>query len=134
MVAGLSGDAAAYRVLLTAVGDLLRRYYLRRIGQGDAASAEDLVQEALIAIHTKRATYDAHQPFTPWLYAVARYKLIDHLRRKRIRNAVSLEDAGDLFAQDDSEAALARRDLDRLLLSLPKATRQFIRQVKIEGM
>lgn len=131
MIAGLAGDAAAYRVLLTALGDLLRKYYMRRVTPHDA---EDLVQEALIAIHTKRATYDADQPFTPWLYAVARYKLTDHLRRRRVRAAVSLDDAGDLFAQDESEAALARRDLDRLLVTLPEATRLAIRQVKIEGL
>ncbi|MGB8366582.1 MAG: sigma-70 family RNA polymerase sigma factor [Rhizomicrobium sp.] len=131
MVAGLAGDAAAYRVLLTALGDLLRRYYLRRIAAHDA---EDLVQEVLIAIHTKRATYDVHQPFTPWLYAIARYKLMDHLRRSRVRAAIALDDAGDLFAEDESEAALARRDLDRILQTLPQATQHYIRQVKIEGL
>lgn len=134
MVAGLAGDAAAYRVLLTALGDLLRRYYLRRMGGHDAAGAEDLVQDALIAIHTKRATYDASQPFTPWLYAVARYKLLDHLRRSRVRAAIPLDEAGDLFAPDESEAALARRDLDRLLETLPEATQVLIRQVKLEGL
>lgn len=131
MVAGLDGDAAAYRVLLTALGAVLRRYYMRRVGPDEA---EDLVQEALIAVHAKRATYDRRQPFTPWLYAVARYKLVDHFRRARLRKAVALEDAGDLFAEDESEAALARRDLDLLLGSLPEPTRALIRQVKIEGL
>ncbi len=134
MVAGLAGDAAAYRVLLTALGDLLRKYYARRIGRDDAAAAEDLVQDSLIALHTRRATYDEKQPFTPWFYAIARYKLLDYLRRKRVRAAVPLEDAGELFAQDESEPAMARRDLERLLQSLPESTRRYIRQVKLEGM
>jgi RNA polymerase sigma-70 factor (ECF subfamily) len=57
MLSALAGDAAAYRALLAALGELLRRYYARRLA--DAASAEDLVQETLIAVHTKRrATYD----------------------------------------------------------------------------
>jgi RNA polymerase sigma-70 factor (ECF subfamily) len=47
---------------------------------------------------------------------------------------VSLDDAGDLFAEDESEAALARRDLDVLLAALPEPTRALIRQVKIEGL
>lgn len=131
MVAGLAGDKAAYRALLTALGDVLRKYYMRRIGHDDA---EDLVQEALVAIHTRRATYDPTQPFTPWLYAVARYKLLDHLRRRKVRAAVSLEDAGELFAEDESQAAQARRDVDRLLQDLPEGTRLLIRQVKIEGL
>lgn len=132
MLSALAGDAAAYRALLAALRDLLRRYYARRLA--DAASAEDLVQETLIAVHTRRATYDPGMPFTPWLYAVARYKLLDHLRRGRVRATVALDDAGDLFAEDESEAAIARRDLDRLLETLPDATRQAIRQVKIEGL
>ena len=131
MIAGLAGDAAAYRVLLTALRDVLRRYFVRRIGQDDA---EDLVQEALIALHTRRATYDQDQPFTPWLYAIARYKLLDRLRRARVRATIPLEDAGDIFAEDEHEAALARRDLDRLLTTLPEQTQALIRQVKIEGL
>ncbi len=132
MIAGLAGDAAAYRVLLTALRDVLRRYFVRRIGQDDA---EDLVQEALIALHTRRTTYDPEQPFTPWIYAIARYKLLDRMRRARVRSrTVPLDDAGDVFSEDESEAALARRDLDRLLQALPQETQALIRQVKIEGL
>jgi RNA polymerase sigma-70 factor (ECF subfamily) len=131
MVAGLAGDKAAYRALLTASSDALRRYYMRRI---DRTDAEDLIQEALIAIHTRRATYDASQPFTPWLYAIARYKLLDHLRRARVRAAIPLDEAGELFAEDESEAAMARRDLDVLLADLPETTQALIRQVKLEGL
>ena len=47
-----------------------------------AAPAEDLVQETLIAIHSRRATYDPGQPFTAWVYGIARYKLIDEFRRE----------------------------------------------------
>ncbi|HUO93380.1 MAG TPA: sigma-70 family RNA polymerase sigma factor [Rhizomicrobium sp.] len=130
MVAGLAGEKAAYRVLLTALGDVLRRYYSRRVGRDDA---EDLVQDALIAIHTRRATYDQGQPFTPWLFAIARYKLLDFLRRKRVRVTVALDEADEIFAEDDSEAAMARRDLETLLSTLPEPTQALIRQVKIEG-
>ena len=50
-----------------------------------------------------------------------------------MRATVPLDDAGELFAEDESEAALARRDLETLLAQLPKATRALIRDVKIEG-
>src|SRR3974390_1512393 len=85
MLAGLAGDAAAYRALLTALSAHLRAYYkgrLARIGRS-AGAAEDLTQEALMAIHTRRHTYDPAEPLTPWLHAIARYKLIDHLRHTR---------------------------------------------------
>jgi RNA polymerase sigma-70 factor (ECF subfamily) len=132
MLASLAGDKAAYRGMLGALGDLLRRYFKRRLPPSDA-NVEDLVQETLIAIHTKRMTYDTALPFTPWLYAIARYKLLDHLRRGRARPNVPLEDAGDLFAGDESEAANARLDLEKLLVTLPASSQELIRRVKLDG-
>src|SRR5260370_23609908 len=83
MLAGLDGDAAAHKALLTRLSANLRAYFkthLARIGRGPA-DAEDLVQETLIALHTRRHTYDRSQPLTPWVYAIARYRLFDFLRR-----------------------------------------------------
>src|SRR6266567_7632003 len=85
MVGGLAGDAAAHRTLLDRLSGRLRAYYksrLARIGRS-AAEAEDLVQEALLAVHIQRHTYDPAEPLTPWVHAIARYKLIDFLRRTR---------------------------------------------------
>jgi RNA polymerase sigma-70 factor (ECF subfamily) len=132
MLAANAGDKAAYRGLLGALGEQLRRYYRRRLPAGDA-NVEDLVQETLIAVHSKRATYDTALPFTPWLYAVARYKLLDHLRRSRLRLTVPLDDAGELFAGDESEATGARLDLDKLLAALPESSQEVIRKVKLDG-
>ena len=134
MLASLAGDARAYRVLLDALSAGLRIYYRRRLGGADAGEEEDLVQDTLIAMHTRRATYDPGQPLTPWVYAIARYKLIDHYRRGQHRRTVPLEDAGVLFAADEFEAALARLDVERLLDALPDGTRSLVRRTKIEGL
>ena len=78
MTASLDGDAGAYRRLLEQLTSHLRAYYkhrFARIGHGPT-EAEDLLQEALIAVHTHRHTYDRSQPFTPWIYAIARYKFL----------------------------------------------------------
>ncbi len=130
MLAALAGDAAAYRCLLGGLTGHLRAYYMRRVG---AATAEDLVQETLIAIHSRRATYDPGQPLTAWVYGIARYKLIDEFRREKRRAAVPLEDAGELFATDESEALAARRDVEKLLRTLPDAKQKLVRAVKIDG-
>src|SRR3546814_12918746 len=71
MVAGLAGNAEAYHQLLEAVAQRLRVYFTRRAG-ADCADLEDLVQETLIAIHRKRASYDRTLPFTAWLHAIGR--------------------------------------------------------------
>ena len=93
MTASLQGDSIAHRSLLTALSGHLRSYYKSRLLRSGrpAEETEDLVQEALIVIHTQRHTYDPEQPLTPWVYAIARYKLIDHLRRTRTTTAEAYE-------------------------------------------
>jgi RNA polymerase sigma-70 factor (ECF subfamily) len=85
-------------------------------------------------MHRRRDSYDPGQPLTAWVYAIARYRLIDHYRRKKVRNAVPLEDAGALFAADAIEPAMARRDVSRLLDKLPPARAALIRATKIDGL
>jgi RNA polymerase sigma-70 factor, ECF subfamily len=131
MIAGLAGDADAYRQLLAALTKHLRAYYVRRVGQ---ATAEDLVQETLIGIHSRRATYDPSQPLTAWVYGIARYKLIDEFRRLKRQASVPLDEAPELFANDDAEASVARRDVQKLLDRLPEAKRKLVQDIKLDGV
>ena len=132
MLRGLAGDANAHAQLLGALGGYLRAYFARRLGPG-SAETEDLVQETLLAIHLKRDTYDPRQPFTPWAYAIGRYKLLDHYRRRGVRRAVPLEDAGVLIATDSTEEGATRRDLAQLMGELPPRQRALITDVKLTG-
>jgi len=132
MLRGLAGDATAHAQLLGALGGRLRAYFARRLGGAEAA-AEDLVQETLLAIHLKRDSYDVRQPFTPWAYAIGRYKLLDHFRRQGVRRAVPLEDAGVLLAAETADEGVARRDLDALMADLAPRQRALIEDVKLTG-
>jgi RNA polymerase sigma-70 factor (ECF subfamily) len=131
MLAGLAGDAGAYRRLLAALSGHLRSFFARRVGPN---AAEDLVQETLIAIHTRRETYDPGLPLTAWVYGIARYKLIDEYRREKRRPTVPLDDAPELFAHDEAESAGARRDVEKLLAKLPAAKRALVRAIKLDGL
>jgi RNA polymerase sigma-70 factor (ECF subfamily) len=133
MIRSLEGDSGAHRQLLGMLGRYLRGYFARRIGT-TTAEVEDLVQETLLAVHLKRDSYDRSLPFTPWAYALARYKLIDHLRRRRRSIQVPLEDAGALFAAEDAEERALRTDLERLLQRLPDRQRSLIEDVKLQGL
>lgn len=133
MIRSLEGDSGAHRQLLGVLGRYLRGYFGRRIGS-TSAEVEDLVQETLLAVHLKRETYDRSLPFTPWAYALARYKLIDHLRRRNRTIQVPLDDAEALFATDDPEEGAVRTDLDRLLQRLPDRQRSLIEDVKLQGL
>ena len=132
MLRGLAGDAGAHAQLLGALSGYLRAYFARRLGPG-SAETEDLVQETLLAIHLKRDTYDPRQPFTPWAYAIGRYKLLDHFRRRGVRRAVPLEDAGVLIGGETAEEGATRRDLAQLLGELPARQQALIADVKITG-
>lgn len=133
MLRGLQGDAAAHGQLLTELTLLLRRYYQRRLGR-DHAEVEDLVQETLLAVHTRRATYDTNLAFTSWAYAVARYKLIDYLRRQRLRVTINIDDCTELFGVETEDAESAARDVHDLLAGLPAAQRTAIELTRIEGL
>lgn len=132
MVGGLDGDAACHAALLRALAPLLRAFFAPRLGDG-AGDAEDLVQEVLIAVHTRRATYDRERRFSTWLFAIARHKLIDHYRRAR--RYVPIAGLEDMLVAGDFEAASnARIDVDRMLDTLPPKQASTIRQTKIDGL
>ena len=92
------------------------------------------MQETLIAMHTRRATYEPSQPLTAWVYGIARYKLIDEYRRHKRRATVPLDEAGELFGHDEAEEAIARRDVSKLLDRLPPAKRQLVKDIKLDGV
>ncbi len=133
MLRGLDGDATAWRVLLSDMGAHLRPYFMRRLFDG-GPDAEDLVQETLIAIHAKRATWDRAQPFTAWAFAIARHKLIDHLRRQGRRPTHPLDEASALFADHTVEDGATQADLGRCLSILPARQRRLIEDVRLKGM
>jgi RNA polymerase sigma-70 factor (ECF subfamily) len=137
MIEALDGDADAHRTLLSRLSGHLRAYFRRRlrgINRG-AVDAEDLVQDVLIAIHTRRHTYDRSQLFTPWMHAIARYKFLDYLRRtKAAVHDVALDSAGDVIAHDDRHAVESAWDLDKLLAGVTPKMRQAIQYVKLDGL
>ena len=137
MLASLDGDGASHRALLERLSRRLRAYYkgkLAGIGR-DATEAEDLVQEAVLAIHVKRHTYDPAEPLTPWVHAIARYKLIDFLRRNRASFAdVPIDEADEVMAHDDNVSAESTYDVRRLMERLPKKMQCSIEAVKLDGL
>lgn len=131
MASARAGDGAAYEVLLSALSARLRPFFANRLSfrPGDI---EDLVQETLLAIHLRRETYDPALPLTAWTYAIARYKLIDHLRREGIRAHVPIDAVDNLFALERADAGDAARDVATLVAQLPEQQRTAIRLVKME--
>ena len=132
MIGGLEGDSRAYTALLEALVLMLRSFYGRRLRDA-AEDVEDLVQETMIAIHTRRASYDRDRMFTAWAYAIARHKMIDLFRRRRV--TVPIEGLEHILISEGFEAATsARMDVDKLLSQISPKQARIIRETKIEGM
>ena len=135
LLRGLAGDQAAYHLFLQELTPHLRAYFRRRLG-GLPDDIEDLVQEVLLAVHNQRHTYEAAQPLTAWVHAIARYKMVDLLRRRGAHEALNtpLDDEAEFLAHSTIEAGDARRDVIKLLARLPDRQRLPIQHMKLEGM
>lgn len=123
------GDKLAYSALLDECQAWLARYFRARI---PAEQIDDLIQETLLSLHHKRASFDVSRPFLPWLAVIARNRWVDHLRAFYRRAEDEFEDT--LPAKDEEPQIAARLSLDRLLDLLPEAQSRAIRLVKIVGL
>ncbi|MFH1603556.1 MAG: sigma-70 family RNA polymerase sigma factor [Pseudomonadota bacterium] len=135
LILGLAGNEPAYHAFLQELSAHLRAFLRKRLVRLPD-EVEDLVQESLLAIHNQRHTYDAGQPLTAWIHAIAKYKLIDLLRRRAKRDLLTdpLDDELDIASASDTEAADARRDVGKLLERLPERQRLPIIHMKLEGL
>ncbi len=135
LVRSLRGESAAYERFLRELTGHLRAFLRKRLA-GLPDDVEDLVQETLIAVHNQRHTYDPTQPVTAWLHAIAKYKLIDLLRRRSRQDVHNepLDEEHEVLAARDDEAHVAKRDLAKLLDALPERQRLPIVYTKLQGL
>lgn len=106
-----SGDRDAFDSLLHGLGAPLLRYVTRVMG--DAALAEDVVQETFIAIVRKIAWLEDASLFRAWAYRIASREAFRVLRKRR---AVIVEPIGEVEATLEQPSDPWQRE--RLLASL----------------
>ena len=129
MIRSQRGDKQCSVTLLDECAKWLKRYYAQKIA---ADAVDDLIQDTLIALHKKRASYDPSRPFLPWLAAIARYRWVDRLRQVYRHAASELHDEHGIESHED--VVTARISIERLLIQLPPAQAEAIRLVKIDGL
>src|ERR1700753_191995 len=135
MRAAISGDSAAYHRLLKAITPVLRaaaRRGLARAGQ-PIDQSEDIVQDILLAVHLKRHTWDANAPFAPWLFAIARNKLIDALRRRGRRIFVNIDDFAETLPGEAPQETASAGAVAAQLGSLPQRQRDVLQSIAVDS-
>jgi RNA polymerase sigma-70 factor (ECF subfamily) len=124
------GDREAYAKLMAELADVIESFVRARFGGPRASDfVEDCVQEALLALHRVRHTFDPRRPFRPWMFAVVRHKVIDLLRRSEVRRS---EPVAEEPADGPADPSW-RLDGARLLAALEPAEREALVLTKLEG-
>src|SRR6201990_683655 len=135
MRSAIAGDDAAYHRLLKAVPPVLRaaaRRGLARAGQ-PVDQSEDVVQDILLAVHLKRHTWDVEAPFAPWLFTIARNKLIDALRKRGRRIFVDIDDFSETLPREQAEETVPATEVTSHLEGLPPRQRDVLQSIAVES-
>jgi len=135
MRAAIAGDEAAYRRLLTSLAGVLRGVVRRGMARGASSDGdiEDVVQEALLAIHLKRHTWLPSEPLAPWVFAIVRNKMIDAMRRRGRRTEVPIELHIDHLESEPEPGSLDRRDIDTLMAHIEPRAQEIVRAISLDG-
>jgi len=129
--AAVSGDERAYAEFLRRAACLVRGFAGKRILRG-GIDPEDIVQETLLAIHMKRHTWRNDRSVLPWLYAIARYKLVDAFRRSGRRMEVEIDEIADTLAAPETEA-VSDREINRALAGIAPGQRSVVAAITVDG-
>lgn len=130
----LAGDQRAYAALLRETVRLLRPFLSRRIYA--STEVDDVLQEILISIHKARHTYDGLRPYKPWMYAIAKFRLQDHLRTHYANQLYGAEDLSaweDILSDDVTETGFSYESISGEVEKLPEKQAMILRLIHQEG-
>lgn len=132
------GDLGAFEELYRLHAGRLYSVALRLVG--NAADAEDLLQEIFLAAHRKLDTFRGESALGTWLYRLATNLCLDHLRSRSGRSRQvtdALDDEAGLLDTSSvtlAEQTVTRMDLERALARLPEGCRAAFVLHDIEGL
>jgi RNA polymerase sigma-70 factor (ECF subfamily) len=132
------GDPAAFEAIYRAHAGSLYSVACRMLG--NAADAEDLLQEIFLAAHRKLESFRGESALGTWLYRLATNLCLDHLRSRAARTGQltqtiddepALADAGSRRLADQT---VARMDIERALVQLPEGCRAAFVLHDVQGL
>lgn len=128
------GDKKIYAELLNDITTLVRGYLFKKINTPE--DVEDVLQEILISIHNARHTYQSSRPLKPWIFAITKFRLTDHLRkiyRNKSREMVNIDEIEFSLTTNVTNDTDNYEELYKALKELPDKQRKIVELMKIEG-
>jgi RNA polymerase sigma-70 factor (ECF subfamily) len=132
------GDLAAFEELYRAHAGKLFSVACRLLG--NAADAEDLLQEIFLSAHRKLDGFRGESALGTWLYRLATNACLDHLRSRAAR----MNQVTDALDEEPSpappgsrglaEQTVTKMDLERALAQLPEGCRAAFVLHDVEGL
>lgn len=133
MRAANRGDTVAYHKLLTAITPVLRKVVRARGAALGPEGCEDVLQDVLLAIHRKRHLWRDDAPLRPWLYAIARHKVVDAFRARGRRVELSIDDFTEGLAAEPGPDPTQGRDMEKIFGELEPRAAEIVRAFGLKG-
>ncbi|HET7220431.1 MAG TPA: RNA polymerase sigma factor [Vicinamibacterales bacterium] len=132
------GDLGAFEELYRTHAGRLYGVAFRMVG--NAADAEDLLQEIFLAAHRKLDSFRGESALGTWLYRLAVNLCLDYLR-SRTGRAIQVTDPlegepglPDAAGRGLAERTVSKMDLERALAQLPEGCRTAFILHDVEGL
>jgi len=134
------GDAAAFNELLGLHEKKMYAVCLRMCGNHE--DAQDCLQEAMLRVYRAISGFKGQSSFSTWLYRVTMNTCLDELRRRKNKQATSLDGLLDTgwAPTDDLDtperhaiASEKRRTIERAIAELPEDMRSAIVLRDVQG-
>jgi RNA polymerase sigma-70 factor (ECF subfamily) len=120
-----AGDDHALTALMNRWQIPLRRFIYRSLN--NEADALDLAQETFVRVYSHRAKFRSGAKFSTWLFSIALNLCRDGIRRRKVRPAMPLDEAGLAAASDRmADTSGAAPDSDLLRTETAQAVRSAV--------
>jgi RNA polymerase sigma-70 factor (ECF subfamily) len=133
-----NGELGAFEELYRAHAGRLYSLAYRMLG--NAADAEDLLQEIFLSAHRKLESFRGESALGTWLYRLAMNQILDHIRSRAARTGQLTDGLDDASILPDgaghrlADRAIERIDLERAIADLPEGCRAAFLLHDVDGL
>lgn len=124
----LAGDEAAFNKIVSKYQQKI--YWHARRMVGNHIDADEIVQEVLIVLYKKLASFKFKSSLYTWIYKITSTRSLNLLRKQKVREFFSFEDAEDIKTSSDQdiiktlESKERIEKLEKVLKTLPAKQRE----------